>query len=803
MSIALPTIVSSLTLGLAVTTDVDGTRGLVLPVAFEENAGQFAPEVRFVARTAGLRAEVTDEGFVVRSGAARFAFQFGRADCVVGIDELRGVAHHLRAGAGQEIRNVPLFAGLRFDEVAPGIDVVLYARGGALEYDIELESGADLDGLLVRVRGAEALALDSAGGLVIALGADVLRQSAPRCYELRADGSRLEREGGFRLVGEDAFAFEVPGRDPANSLVIDPVLLSNTYVGGNHADEAHDVALDATGAIYVTGWSKSGDFPVTPDALDSRRDGREVVVFKLDPSASELLWATYIGGDGDDVGHGIALAPSGEIFVVGETESDDFPATPLSLDSNSNGMSDAFALALRPDGAALAWCTFLGGKADDVAEDVAIGLDGSVFLVGTTRSSNFPTSYRALQRERRGGRDAFVTRLDSNGDVAIFSTFLGGLRDDFAHAIALDAEGHAHVAGRTQSSDYPTTSATFDSTKNDDDAFVSKLGVDGAALVFSTLLGGSGTDEAHALAVGLDGRVFVAGTTGSLDFPTTVGAAFSLDRPHRDGFVAALSDGGAALSFGTYFGGSGNDEIHDLALDERGLVWLVGRTQSDDLPTGSSAEAARRLGSADAFAVAFESSDGALHYASSFGGPGDDVAYAVCAEPTTGAIAVVGASLAVPPAQRGALGGSDRGTSDVFVTRFAAGRCGTKASATEIGLPCGATLASTTPRLGRPLTLTLTSSSPLAFGYVLYAPRASTPTPLSEICSAYLDFSQVAVLSTFTTAIDGTHAFSTEVPDAPELCGLSLVIQGAVINPPSGPLPFGSATQAIELLFGD
>ncbi len=274
--------------------------------------------------------------------------------------------------------------------------------------------------------------------------------------------------------------------------------------------------------------------------------------------------------------------------MTGETGSVDFPTTPGAFDTTTNGAFDAFVTKLNPSGSGLVYSTLLGGAAVDFGVRIALARDGSnsAFVLGETSSTNFPTTPGAFDTTGNGSFDVFVTKLNPAGSALQYSTLLGGTNMDVAGGLAIDASGDAFVVGGTLSTNFPTTPGAFKTISDGNDAFVTKLNPTGSALLYSTVLGGSASDGASAVAVDAAGNAFVAGSTSSVDFPTTPDAV----RPHfnggpSDAFVTELNAAGSAITYSTLLGGTSSDNAFDLKLDPRGAIYVVGQTLSADFPT--------------------------------------------------------------------------------------------------------------------------------------------------------------------------------------------------------------------------
>ena len=291
-------------------------------------------------------------------------------------------------------------------------------------------------------------------------------------------------------------------------------LVYSTYLGGKLNEQALGIAVDGAGVAYITGYTISGDFP-TQSPLQAHRGAEDVFVTKLNAAGNALVYSTYLGGVNTEFGRAIAVDASGAAHVSGATNSSDFPTqTPY---QTLRGASDVFVAKLTPAGGALQYSTYLGGSGDDDAWAVAVDQAGSAYVTGRTSSNDFPTE-DPFQR-RRGGRDAFVTKFAADGRSLSFSTYLGGAGDEIGLGIAVDQAGCSYVAGYTESADFPTRSP-FQTRRAGQDAFVTKLDEDGDELIYSTYLGGAGADQAWGIALDSAGAAYVAGFTASSDFPT-------------------------------------------------------------------------------------------------------------------------------------------------------------------------------------------------------------------------------------------------------------------------------------------
>jgi hypothetical protein len=303
--------------------------------------------------------------------------------------------------------------------------------------------------------------------------------------------------------------------------------------------------VDAAGSAYVTGYTASNPFPTTAGAFQTAYQGGAIDAFvtRLNASGNALVYSTYLGGTGNDVGENIAVDAAGSAYVAGATGSNDFPTQSPFQPAFAGGAFDAFVTRLNASGNALVYSTYLGGTGDDHGYGLAVDAAGSAYVTGVTKSNNFPTTPGAFQTAFGGGfYDIFVTRLNASGNALVYSTYLGGTGNDVVEGIALDAAGNAYVAGYTDSNPFPTTAGAFQTAYQGgaNDAFVTKLNAAGSALVYSTYLGGGGSDDGDGIAADAAGSAYVTGWTDSQapsPFPTTPGAFQTAFGGNRDAFI--------------------------------------------------------------------------------------------------------------------------------------------------------------------------------------------------------------------------------------------------------------------------
>jgi Beta-propeller repeat len=404
--------------------------------------------------------------------------------------------------------------------------------------------------------------------------------------------------------------FKIGAYDRSQPLVIDPVLSYATFLGGNDSERAEGIAVDAAGNAYVTGYTLSLGFP-TKNPMQTERAGlQDAFVIKLNPEGSDLVFSTFLGGNGSESGNDIALDEEGNVYVAGWTGSDNFP-TFNPLQPARAGASDVFVAKLMSDGSALIFSTYLGGGDIDNNGSLKVDRAGDILVTGRTASTNFPTvnAFQPVHADSIiipcppfsfplcfrgpyiGTEDAFVAKLKGNGSALVFSTYLGGSRGDDGQGLAIDGNGDIYVIGVTGSIDFPAANplqaANGGYGSNDPntlyDAFVAKFNANGA-LVYSTYFGGSSADFGRAISLDAAGNVYLLGRTSSPNFPTVAPLKSTLSG-FSDLFVARLNRTGSAILYSTYLGGSSFEEAGDLKVDAQGNAYITGSTESTDFPT--------------------------------------------------------------------------------------------------------------------------------------------------------------------------------------------------------------------------
>ena len=490
--------------------------------------------------------------------------------------------------------NVETFARIRYRSVYPGIDLVYYGNQGRIEYDFELAPGADPRKIQFAVQGADKMRLDAAGNLLLAKAGSEVRLQIPSLYQL-VNGKRRRVQGTYILNGENTIGFAVGNYDTARPLVIDPVLVYSTYLGGSGDDFGQAIGVDSSGNAYVTGITDSPDFPL---AMIGPYDANQFRMFltKFDPSGSTLLVADYFGGtSGGDEPMSLAVDAPGNVYVTGVATSSDFPVL-NAYQSTLSGSQDGFLTKFASDGS-LSYSTYIGGSNAEIANSVAVDPAGEMIVAGSTMSLDFPAVNAAqptVSSDQFGdwGIYGFVTKFAADGASLVYSTYVSGSNlntasctgcfpDSEIMGVATDASGNAFLVGDTNTIDFPVSSGAFDVTYPGNSlsnvGFVSKLGPSGAVL-YSTYLGGQTSSELNGIAADSSGSAYVTGfDTGDDGFPITSTSICDPSSASCNGtIIAKLDPSGASLVYATFLTPTNEMEGQAIQVDANGNAFVVG-----------------------------------------------------------------------------------------------------------------------------------------------------------------------------------------------------------------------------------
>ncbi len=545
-----------------------------LPLVFEQNSGQGERSVKFLSRQDSADLLLTSSEAIARfrEDGLQLRMKFAGANPnakTVGSEPLPGRQNYLLGNnPAKWTTNVPTFRTVLYEEIYPRTNLIFYGNNRELEYDFKLSSGADPKTIRISFDKSARPHLRTDGTLTISFSGREVTQRKPVIYQ-EVEGERRIIDGGYVLLDKHTVGFEVGEYDHAQPLVIDPTLVFSTYLGGAGDDSGSSITRDSSGNIYVAGSTASTNFPTVGPAFSTNKGLTDISVTKIDPTGANIIYSTYIGGSGIDRASAIAVDASGNAYVVGRVgnTSTDFPTTAGSFASAYRGGDfDGIVLKLNPQGNALVYSTFLGGEENDSTEGVAVDSSGVAYVTGGTKSNGFPATVTAYQGQRAGDTDAYLAKINAAGSALLYSSYIGGSGTDRGSSVAIDGNGIAYVAGYCASPDFPTENP------------------------------------------------FQAGFGGSFD-----------------AFVAKFdtnASGINSLPFCSYLGGIADDKAYGIALDSNGSnIYVTGQSSSNNLPLLNPAQPSFG-GTYDAF-VARVSAAGTKIYTTYLGGSGDDRATGV------------------------------------------------------------------------------------------------------------------------------------------------------------------------------
>lgn len=605
-----------------------------LPLSFEANTGQTDARVKFLSRGSNYGLYLTsDEAVMVfpshkrRDNKIKNAHSLGSESLPLpdspkrrevvrmklvgadedaepqGVDELPGKTNYFLGNDSANWRtDVTNYRKIRYEEIYPGIDMVYYGNSGELEYDFIVAPHADPRAIKLKFNGVTRIKLDRNGDLLLSTKTATVRHQKPLIYQ-EVNGTRTPVEGGYVLNTKGQVSFKLGKYDKTRPLVIDPVIAYSTFLGGTDLDEGFSIALDPSNNIYIAGITDSTDFPLENPFQSINKGGNgpvgyyELYVSKLDPTGQALVYSTYLGGTGIDRGGSIVVDNDGNLHITGSTTSTDFPVANAYQSTYGGGASDAFLTKLSPAGNFLIYSTYLGGNGPlwlpgnylEYGNAIALDNVGNAILTGGTDSTGFPL-LQPIKATKDGTTDAFLLKMSTAGAL-LFSTYLGGNNRDGIGGITTDTVGNIYIAGGTSSTDFPIVNAPSFLVPNADqsNAFVMKLTAEGTSIINSTLIGGTSSDGAGPIVVDASQNIYLAGGTGSRDFPVV--NAFQPTNPTTEGagdgtgWVMKLQSDFSFIHNSTYLGG-GNDNfsVTTIALDPSNNLWVYGTTLATDFP---------------------------------------------------------------------------------------------------------------------------------------------------------------------------------------------------------------------------
>lgn len=626
-----------------------------MPLQFEANHGQVDGQVKFLSRGSGYTLFLTptesvmvlqqreatsqpsgghdqlatEEPAPIKQSVIRMKLEGANPSPTIdGMEQLPGIVNYFIGNDPEKWRTkIPTYAKVQYKEAYPGIDLAYYGNQGKLEYDFIVAPGADPNQIKLAFEGASEIKVAASGDLLLTTALGDVKLQKPIVYQLEKDGHKTLVTGNYMASPKapNAVGIQLAAYDHSKPVVIDPVLNYLTYLGGKMPDYNPSIAVDSGENAYIAGLTASLDFPATLGSVDptfnanpncpsitvtnttcidpiitSVNLNNDIFVVKLNPTATGILYATYLGGTGWESAvptPPIAVDSAGSAYVAGQTRSGDFPVTPGAFQTAfhpcpppnqapANCSADGFVAKLDPAGSTLAYSTYFGGSGGDVIQGLVVDLLGNAYVTGDIRSSDFPITPGAFSATTVTG---LLAKLNPTGSGLVWSTRLAYSGSSFFSSsnLALDSVGNVIVVGGAQGTVTPIVNPVQSVQGGDWDAFVWKFNPTGSSLLFSTYLGGVGREWAYGVAVDASDNIFVAGYTESSNFPTSPGAFDSSLGGTRDTFVTKLMPSGSPIVYSTYLGGSGIEcslGRCDVKADLAGHAYVAVDTISSDFP---------------------------------------------------------------------------------------------------------------------------------------------------------------------------------------------------------------------------
>ncbi len=647
-----------------------------VPLYFVPNKGQADERALFYAKTSRYTLWMTKNGLVFDSTANSkrdvSKLIFLNANKNPEVLSLKPTEHLANYFIGDDPakwkKDISTSLAILYKNLYPGIDLKVYGIEKQIEYDWVVKPGAHVEDIRFEYKDIKSTEIDEEGNLLVETRFGELVHKKPLSFQMKKPV-----EVQFKEIGQNTWGFYAADYDKSLELIIDPVvLMHSTYLGGESQDIGRGVAVDGTGAAYVVGETTSLDFPLKNPIQAENKGYEDVFITKFKPGGSSLVYSTYIGGSergngGTDMAWDIAVDGNGCAYVIGSTNSLDFPLK-NPLQRALRGENDAFLFKLTSAGNNLVFSTYLGGSSTDSGNGIAVDTSG-VYVTGGTSSPDFRLK-NPFQKTARGKSDAYVAKFAPDGNSRIYSTYLGGDDSESGIKIAVDSAGSAYVTGNTFSSDFPLKNPFQKTLKGRSDVFVTKLSPSGKSLSYSSYLGGSGEWEwSKSIAVDGSGAAYVTGETTSLDFPLK--NPFQKKRRYKYGdvFVTKISPAGTALVYSTYLGGTKENYGGGIAVDDMGCAYVAGYTRSSNFPVKNPFQGKLKAMRFNAFITKFMPDGETLAFSTYLGGSLSDEAHGIVID-GNGAAYITGTTCSSDFPIKHPFRSQNSGAFNVFLTKL-------------------------------------------------------------------------------------------------------------------------------------
>jgi hypothetical protein len=407
------------------------------------------------------------------------------------------------------VKNADQYAELKYENIYTNVDAHYYSKEGKFKYDYIVKPGGSITDIKVSYEGIKKLMINEKGQLIIQTAWGEFIEEAPYSF---LQETKQEVKVEYQILNDSTFGFTTETYNKNQTLVIDPYSLCwSTFLGGTGSYYSEFLEVTNFGEPIIAGWCDN-THPITPGVFQSiYAGGYELFISKLNIDGSNLIFSTFLGGVYDDYISSLHITSSFDVVVFGFTYSMDFPTTLSSFQPNwGGGVIDCFISKLSSDGSSLIFSTFIGGDSKEEILYAELIPSGDILFSGYTYSNNFPTSFGAYQSVRSGGFDGFICLLTSNGSNMSFSTYLGGIYDDYVSLLKLKPSGEILAAGNTYSNNFPTTSGAYQTAHSGGlDLFLAEMNNNGTNLNFSTFFGGNNDEYLTTLSLSSSSDIIV------------------------------------------------------------------------------------------------------------------------------------------------------------------------------------------------------------------------------------------------------------------------------------------------------
>lgn len=673
-------------------------------IAFIANQGQWEKEILYAAKLKNANVLITTNGLffdyynnfslldsnqkkITQRNGHVIEMNFGDSKWINNIcpveEQLAHFNYFLGNNPDKWVQNVKSYNSIVIKNVYNNIDALLSIDADNPRYDFIVHPGANPKNIKVNFNGIDDYFIKN-NNLIFHSKVACISHGSIFAYQV-INGEKTQVKCSL-TKNKKTISFDIDNYNKSIPLIIDPTVLAS-YFGGSQADVINDVTANRE-FYYVCGYTYSEDFHTTAGAYSTTYNDNPdafVAKFKIDGAQNKLIFSSFIGSDAYDMANAIAIDSNKFIYIAGQTDSKDFPQY-KSFSYDYNSAFDVFITKFDSSGNAIKYSALLGGNKDDVAEDIAVNLNGEAFIAGYSNSTKLNASGSGYSNTNKGGFDAIFAKVNNTGELLRISSFIGGAGDDKAYAITIDNEDDIYLTGETASSNFPVHpydywppkkpyDAVFNGKK---DAFITKFQADGTRIVYSTYFGGTDNDIGKAIAIDEAKKVYVAGETYNNNtntlFTISNSAYQSKHKGGWDAFFMSLDQDGLNLNFSTYLGSASDEFVSDLVYSKNtNSCFIAGYTNSNDFPIKNADKTFAY--NYDGFITEFNTSATQINYSTLIGGKGKDIINALAVLPDASIIVagetnsndLVSAFYPKPATFQDTFAG---GNSDGFVAKF-------------------------------------------------------------------------------------------------------------------------------------